>query len=211
LDLRRDIRDRRLVHAFARSRSGDERAFRALYRSLYEPVAGYVARRIHDADDAEDVIARIFHRLLDRLDHYDPARGSVWTWTMTLARNAVIDHWRSHREQERLEDLDDVLCATGPDPLEDLIGREEERLAHGVLRRESAETREIFALYFADGLRYREIAALVGLSEAAVKQRFSRTMRRLRQRESDPRKTEGDGHGHVELAPTRCAEDGARS
>jgi RNA polymerase sigma factor (sigma-70 family) len=43
-------------------------------------------------------------------------------------------------------------------------------------------TREIFALRYADGLRHGEIAKLLGLEEAAVKQRVSRVLRALRAR-----------------------------
>ena len=45
-----------------------------------------------------------------------------------------------------------------------------------------ADTREMFGLRFGDGLRYGEIATLLGTSEAAVKQRFSRVLRELRTR-----------------------------
>ena len=51
----------------------------------------------------------------------------------------------------------------------------------------------MFSLRFADGLRLREIAELMDLSEAAVKQRFSRTLRELRAklRARDPDKAAG--------------------
>jgi RNA polymerase sigma-70 factor (ECF subfamily) len=49
----------------------------------------------------------------------------------------------------------------------------------------------MFAMRFGDGLRYREIGRLLGLSEAAVKQRFSRTLRELRARAKHAANEEG--------------------
>ena len=52
----------------------------------------------------------------------------------------------------------------------------------GLLAEHPAEIREMFALRFGQVLSYREIAACLGLSESAVKQRFSRTLRELRKK-----------------------------
>ena len=48
-----------------RARRGDREAFVALYRALYPPVARFVGRRVTCRADAEDAVARTFHRLLE--------------------------------------------------------------------------------------------------------------------------------------------------
>jgi RNA polymerase sigma-70 factor (ECF subfamily) len=209
VDLARILRDRRHRFLLARARAGQERSFRILYRSLYGPVMSYVARRIRSSADAEDVVSKVFHRFLTNLDRYDPEKGSVWTWVMTMTRNAVIDHRRAQRPVESIDDLSAVLWSDDEGPLESLVRSEEERLLHGVLRDEPAELREIFALHFGEGMRYGEIAAVLGITEAAVKQRFSRTMRRIRRERSG--QTRGGEHEHLGLAAPRRAEDPARS
>jgi RNA polymerase sigma-70 factor (ECF subfamily) len=67
------------------------------------------------------------------------------------------------------------------------VGRRVESRADAehLLRRRLAElpdaTRELLALRFADGLRWSEIAAVLGPSEEALRQRASRTLRELRE------------------------------
>lgn len=181
MDPRRTARDLHHRYLWTRARAGHEASFRALYRALYDPVFGYVRRRLDDETDAEDVTARVFHRFLEQLDRFDPDRGSVWTWIMTLARHAVIDHWRARRiETESIEPLADVLACDRDTPLERLVRGEDERLLHPMLRDEPDETREIFALHLVEGMPHREIARVLDLSEAAVKQRYARAVRRLR-------------------------------
>jgi len=138
-----------------------------------------VRARVSVAADAEDLTALVFFKMLDKLDTYDPERGSVRTWALAMARNAVIDHYRtkvSAAPAEALEHLADSAFG----PLESLENDEQARTARSLLARQSVEVREMFAMRFGDGLRYREIGQLLGLSEAAVKQRFSRTLRELR-------------------------------
>ena len=105
----------------------------------------------------------------------------------------MIDHWRARRpESESIDALADVLVSGDDTPLERLVRREDERLLHTVLRHEPAETREIFALHLVEQMPHREIAQVLGLSEDAVKQRYARAKRRLRERHPARGLTEDD-------------------
>lgn len=165
------------VRLVRRAAAGDARAFAALYRELHPAVHGFVARRIAERADVEDLVAKVFHRLLEHLDRFDPDRASVRGWAIGIARNAVIDHLRTRREIVALDDAADVLVIVDPIPAM-VDGRTEAILA--AVRALPPATREMLALHFGDGLRYREIAELTGGSEAAVKQRMARALRDLR-------------------------------
>jgi RNA polymerase sigma-70 factor (ECF subfamily) len=188
LDLKRRLRDGRHGLWLRLARRGNEDAFRRLYGELYGPVAGYVAARTGNVHDAEDLTSTVFHRFLERLDRFETNRGSVMTWILAMARNAVIDHHRrldahgaARRQSLPVEELADVLAGDGIDPLGSLIRDENLRLIRQLLRRESDEVREMFALRFGQGLRVREVAAVMNLGEDAVKQRFARTLKKIRQ------------------------------
>jgi len=170
------------------ARRGNEDAFRRLYGELYDPVAGYVAARTGNVHDAEDLTSAVFHKFLERLDWFEAGRGSVMTWILAIARNAVIDHHRrlsahgSARSRTRsVEELAEVLAVDQKDPLGSMIRNEDLRQVGRLLRREPDDVREMFALRFGQGLRIREVAAVMNLGEAAVKQRFARTLKKIRQ------------------------------
>jgi RNA polymerase sigma-70 factor (ECF subfamily) len=209
LDLKRSIRDREQRVLLRRARRGDERAFRRLYRQLHAPVAGYVFARVRPREDAEDLVSIIFHRFLESWDAYDPSAGSVWTWVMTMTRHRVIDHYRTRRGAEALEDLDEILVCGQPDPELRMIQDEEARFLDGILRGEEPQVREAFALRYGQGMSYREIAQVLGISEAAVKQRFSRTLRRLRDAGASRTREGGERNDATTLENRRRAEDPA--
>ncbi len=172
--------DDRLRELCARARDGDRDAFRALYAELYGPVAKFVARRIGRREDAEDLVAKIFHKLLERLPEIDQARGSVRMFVLSMARNAVIDHVRTRRGAVPVEDV--LLVDEAGTPLDALLREEDLRDLRAVLLELPDDTREMLALRYGDGLRHGEIAELYGINVAAVKQRFSRALRALRER-----------------------------
>ncbi len=175
------LRDELHARKVVRAREGDGEAFRALYRDLYPEVARFVARRVWARADAEDLTARVFVAFVERLRDYDRARGSVRGWLLTIARNAIIDHLRKTRPLASEQALDLLPSAEGG-PLDDLLLRERLGELAVLLRELPPDTRELLALRFADGLRHREIADLLGMQEAAVKQRVSRALRDLRAR-----------------------------
>jgi len=175
-------RDRRHARLVKQALGGDGRAFAQLYGELYDPVADYLEPRAPARDDAEDLIATVFHRFLRNLARYDSNRGCVLAWLLTMARHALIDQLRATRPQVPVEDLAEFLAGHAPDPLEGLIRTEEADRVRDALAAQPVEVREMFALHYGQGLRLREIGELMGLSEAAVKQRFSRVRRELRDR-----------------------------
>jgi RNA polymerase sigma-70 factor (ECF subfamily) len=182
VSIRHQLRDHRHARWLRRAREGDGVSFGKLYHDLYQPVRHYLNCRLESPEDAEDLTSQVFHRFLERLRDYEPARGSVASWVLAIARNALIDHYRASRETVPVEELAEVLAGTAFDPLDGMIRDEEARVVQALLRELPAETREMFSLRFGQGMRYRDIAACMGLSEDAVKQRFSRALRDLRAR-----------------------------
>ncbi len=172
--------DRRLARLVDRARRGDGQAFRRLYRLLAPPIEAYVDRRVREPADAEDLVARTFEKILARLDQFDPSRGSVRMWAFGIARNLVIDH---HRAAGRSASTDPILLDHGPaegeDPLSRLLRDEQNARLLDLLGALPPDRRELLALRYGEGLSTRDIAQLLDLGEAAVRQRLSRTRREL--------------------------------
>ncbi len=140
-------------------------------------VYGFFAFRLRPGPDAEDLTAVTFERAMRHAERYDPQRASVQTWLLSIAQNALIDHYRhrgrrpetlvGHEELAELPVHDDHVLGLDP-ALEAALGELRER------------DRQIVALRYGADLSGQEIAALTGLSEANVHQVLSRSLRRLR-------------------------------
>ena len=79
----------------------DPDALQALYRLYVRRIYGYVASRINNRQDAEDVVSEVFLRMVRTLDRFSNRHSySFSAWIFTIARNAVSDYYRDRRKTE---------------------------------------------------------------------------------------------------------------
>jgi len=179
----------RLARLVRRAQRGDARAFSALFAALHPVVHGYLAARVRVRADAEDLTAVTLHRFVERLDRYDATKGGVKAWVMTIARNVFIDHLRKTRKTEPLADVEHLLADARFSPEGPEVDPRLVQVADA-LAEFPPTTREMFALRYGDGLTVAEVAAVLDISEAAAKQRFSRTLRALERKLENPTEEE---------------------
>jgi RNA polymerase sigma factor (sigma-70 family) len=154
------------------------RDFAEAYDEHVWSVYGFFAYRVRCRADAEDLTQRTFERALRAWLRFDPDRAPVGAWLLAIARNLLIDHYRSD-SSSRQQPLDEVeeerLGSEIPDP--DLGIDPELAAALGEL---SPRDREVIALRFGGDLPGADIAELTGLSLSNVQQILSRSLRRMR-------------------------------
>jgi RNA polymerase sigma factor (sigma-70 family) len=150
--------------------------FARVYSEHVWPIYGFLAYRIGDPDLAEDLTQATFERALRAWSRFDPRRASERTWLLAIARNLLIDHYRSDRSGLS-QPLDELVTPSIPGPEERFSGtpRVIEALTHLKDR-----DREILALRFGGDLSGEEIATVLGLTLANVQQIMSRSLRQLR-------------------------------
>lgn len=180
MSLRRILRDQQHARWVGAARDGDGRAFRSLYRELFPRVTGYLSVRLGSRQDIEDLTSEVFYRMLDHLDRFDPRRGSVLSWVLTIVHHALVDHVRRERGHPSLEAVDPRYVQVHDDPLDRLIRDEQTVALHELMVSLDPATRNLFDLRYTMDMTYQEIAGLFEISEDSVKQRFSRAHRRLR-------------------------------
>ena len=156
------------------------REFLDLYEEHVWSVYGFLAYRLRSAADAEDLTQVTFERALRAWDSFDEREGSVRTWLLAIARNALIDHGRREGSRGRAGLAWNVrLAQASPEPgPEERLGLSPELAAalDGLRERE----RSVLALRFGADLPTPEIADLLDLSVANVQQILSRALRKLR-------------------------------
>lgn len=140
---------------------------------LIRRVGAYVAYRIGQGAEAEDVTSDVFERALRYRKSYDPSRGEPVAWLIGIARRCIEDTLRARQTL-----MSEPPEATDPSDLEDETVR---RLA---LARQLAHLdvgdRELIALRYGADLTARQIGELLGMQKNAVEVALHRALARLR-------------------------------
>jgi RNA polymerase sigma-70 factor (ECF subfamily) len=80
-----------------RARGGDREAFGVLYARYRPQIYTYLWRRTHDRELSEDLTSDVFVRALDRIDSFTWRGRDFGAWLATIARNLLLDHYKSSR------------------------------------------------------------------------------------------------------------------
>jgi RNA polymerase sigma factor (sigma-70 family) len=167
----------------ARVGDGDEAAIEQLYQR-YGGACFALARRIlDDSQLAEDVVQQVFLALW-KANSYDPARGAVSTWLLSITHHKSVDSLRREgNRRKRLASEQALLevAATGPGPEDQAWTQMRAERTREALRELPPEQREVLLLAYYGGYTQREIADLTGLPLGTVKSRTLAAMRRLRE------------------------------
>ncbi|MEK7338116.1 MAG: RNA polymerase sigma factor [candidate division NC10 bacterium] len=171
--------------------AGDEAAFPLLYRRYERRLLAFLVPYVGDLALAEDLLQETFLRVFRQRASYEP-RGAFRTWLFAIARNLALDQLRRRRslreatpplgEGSPVGEGPERLPDPAPDPLGVLAGREAATALRAALLELPEEDRAVILLSRLEGLRYREIAEILGSTEGAVKVRSHRSLLALRKR-----------------------------
>ena len=154
----------------------------ALFRAYGDRVLSYARHYLGSGQDAEDAAARVFMKIHEHWDSYDPGRGAMGTWLYAITQNevrGVLRRRTRRREADYFEDWD-RLADPGPAPEETLLSEERVEELAAALERLPERERDILLLRFYSGLPSKEVAARMGLSDANVRYLQSKALQKLR-------------------------------
>lgn len=166
--------ERRLIEAA----QSDPSRFADLYESNFHRVYAFVARRVNNRDEAQDITAEVFHQALRNLGRFQWRGVPFAAWLLRIAANTLADRWQRAARGVEVP-ADEAQMESAAISVED---PEVERRAmlFQLVDRLPAEQRLVIMRRFVDQKSIREIAQELGRSEGAVKQLQFRALETLR-------------------------------
>ena len=142
----------------------------ALIRRVYS----YVAYRLGDGPEAEDVTSEVFERALRYRSSYDDSRGGPLPWLLGIARRCVDDALSRRPPTAKVETTEQASS-------EDLEGDAVRRLTVvEAIERLDDRGQELIAMRYGADLSARQIGEILGMKTNAVEVALHRTLARLR-------------------------------
>jgi RNA polymerase sigma-70 factor, ECF subfamily len=155
-----------------RARDGDPDAFAALYDRYVERVYRFVLYRVHgDSALAEDVTSEVFLRALRKIKGFTWQGRDVGAWFLTIARNLVLDHFKSGRTRLEVLGIENPVAADDRvlDAEDAALSRVSTQELYKAIAQLGTEQQEVIYWRFLQGYSVAETAAAMGKSDGAIK------------------------------------------
>lgn len=162
-----------------RVKNGKVEALAVLFERHHVKLYNYFLRRAGDGGAGEDLTQEVFFRILKYRETY---RGdsAFTTWMYSIARNVHMDLLRKHKKESPLDDRWEEEPSPEPIPELQTQAEQESALVNRALDLLPPAKKEVLVLSRFQGLKYEEIARLLGCSLASVKTRVHRAVKDLR-------------------------------
>jgi len=167
-----------LPELMRRTARGDKQAFANLYQATSAKLFGVALRISGRREIAEEVLQEAFVAVWGRAKDYDPVRGSVMTWLVTIVRHCAIDQLRHQQSRpEGHSAPEEILTSYVATGRADISA--ELRALQRCLEELDAQPRKAVLLAYLYGLTRDEIAARLRVPVGTVKSSLWRSLERL--------------------------------
>ncbi|MBI2859050.1 MAG: sigma-70 family RNA polymerase sigma factor [Chloroflexi bacterium] len=151
-----------------RAQSGDEEAFSMLYEEHFDKVFRYIALRVRDRCEVEDMTQQVFVKAFEALPAFRWRGAPFAAWLLRIARNQIVDAQRKSGKQAKTP-LEDVILFSNQDVEKDVEQKLAVETVAKAARQLTQSQQDVLALRFASEMSIGETAKIMGKNEGAIK------------------------------------------
>lgn len=164
---------------------GDSSAFGALYDHYQPAIYRFVVVKVGSREEAEDITHRVFLSAWTKVRTYRHRGYPFSSWLYQIARNMVIDHYRSRRDDVSLDKLDPESSIIPAVAQMDLSIKLQLEKVHRAIKGLKPDYQDVIILRFVEDLPLKEVSAILKKSEGAVKLAQHRAIKELKKKLGD--------------------------
>ena len=159
---------------------GDSSAFGQLYDHYQPMIYRFVAIKVSRREEAEDITHQVFMSAWQSVKSYELRGHPFSSWLYRIARNQVVDFYRSKREEFPIDAVDPEYFVA-PTSAEFAIPQKlEMESVRRAMKQMKADYEDVIILRFIEDLSLKETARVLGKTEGAVKLLQHRAMNELK-------------------------------
>lgn len=163
---------------------GDEMALADLYDATLGKVYGLALRITGLPESAEEVVEDVYMQVWHKAHQYQPDRGRVTTWLLTICRSRALDYLRRVVKTEshcRLQSMSSESPASDKDPMDLLSALQANSLVYAVLEGLPSLQRQLISLAFFRDMSHQQLADHLQMPLGTVKTHLRKSLSVLQQ------------------------------
>ncbi|TND07841.1 MAG: RNA polymerase, sigma-24 subunit, ECF subfamily [Bacteroidetes bacterium] len=158
---------------------GDQKAFEHVFRAYYQPLSRYASGLLGDRDAAEEVVQQLFCRLWEKRENFQVS-GSLKSYLFRAVHNAVMNEIKHEKVKQAYMQNQVHDRPQQEQPGSALQAKELEGKIQAAIGELPEHCRHVFRLSRFEGLSYREIAEVLGISVKTVENQMGKALKTLR-------------------------------
>lgn len=154
-------------------------SFTELYDKYSPALYGIISKIINDAIAAEDVLQEAFVKIWKNIDNYTEEKGTLFTWTLSIARHTAIDYLRSKQNKLRHQ----IQNSDTNEYIENIVPVQPENTSFGyrnIIAKLEPKYRQVLDLVYFFGYTQDEVSKILDLPLGTVKTRARTGLQMLR-------------------------------
>jgi len=161
-----------------RATKGETEAFGAIYELWAEHIYRFIYLKIRDEDTADDITADVFMKVWKGVKTFKPkAETKFSTWLFAIARNAVIDYYRTTKQTIPFENLPEIVDLEGEVDL-----YPEQKVLQEELENLKPEYKQVLVLRYVEDQPIAKVAQIMKKKEGNIRALTHRALSELKSR-----------------------------
>jgi len=166
------------VKLFNKIKEGDKKAFEQLFSFYYDSLCNFAYLFVQDTQVAEEAVSDVFVNIWRKKERIN-IELNLKSYLYKSTKNAVISYTR--KRKLNIVSIDEYKDASGIETPETLlIKTEKTEHFNKILMTLPKKAGLVFRMHKVDGMKYREIAEVLGISEKTVENHMGNSLRHLR-------------------------------
>jgi RNA polymerase sigma-70 factor (ECF subfamily) len=157
------------------AQQGDRQAFARLVERYWDGLYRWLYHLSHDRHTAEDLAQETFLKALNGLRTFRPGTN-FRAWLFRIGHNTFANHRRSARPRQPFPE---DLAADDEGPAEQALSRESLQVLGRAVNRLPPDFRAAFLLRVEEGLSFREVGQVLGITEETARWRVFKARQKL--------------------------------
>ena len=146
---------------------GESSAFGSLYDKYQPKIYRFILFKVSHREEAEDLTHKVFLSALENIHKFKDQGFPFSSWLFRIARNKVIDYYRTKKDISPLENAPDITSSE--DNVELISKKLNLERIYISLQKLTDEQKEVVILRFVEGLSHKEVAQILDKKTGAIR------------------------------------------
>jgi len=178
-----DKQHRKEARIFEKIKNGDKKSFEKLFSIYYEPLCNFAYLFVKDREVVEEAVSDVFINIWRKKESIN-IQLNIKSYLYKSTKNSIISYTRKRRlNVVSIDDYEDGKAIETPETI--LIKSEKKDHFNQILKTMPKKAGLVFRMHKVDGMKYREIAEVLSISEKTVENHMGNSLRHLRKLASE--------------------------